>query len=299
MIFGRVDKMMKVKNDESEIIRGEIASIPIENKRLSRYELKGIMVSHSRVIEKNVYIKCKDLKVAKRIIMLAHFLDIKTQLHQKQRINKESDDTKILQENQKTTIVSLQKLVLPSPPETFPSQKSIQSFLRGLFLNSGYLSTKNGYHLEIITNNEIFGFLSTLLEEIGFNFKVRKTNSYSLFLKSFREIASFLAYIQVYNFCARLEAEVIKKEANRDITREVNYETANIKRQIKASLEILESIDILESSENFYKLPFRWRKMITLKKSQPMLSMREIGECLGMSKNQVSSIFRQIRKLAI
>jgi DNA-binding transcriptional regulator GbsR (MarR family) len=39
--------------------------------------------------------------------------------------------------------------------------------------------------------------------------------------------------------------------------------------------------------------------MIALKKSQPMLSMREIGEYLGMSKNQVSSVFRQIRKLAI
>ena len=103
----------------------------------------------------------------------------------------------------------------------------------------------------------------------------------------------------MHNFCAHLEAEAIKKEANSEINREVNYETANIKRQIKASMEILRSIDILEKSENYYNLPIKWRKMIDLKKDYPLLSMKEIGEHLGMSKNQVSSVFRQIRKLTI
>ncbi|AEE15236.1 Sporulation regulator WhiA [Thermodesulfobium narugense DSM 14796] len=283
--------MLKLKNDENEIIRSEIASLPIENKRLSKFELKGIMLSHSKANDKGIIIKCKNFKVAKRTIMLAHFLNIKTELYQKSKKSKNS------QETQKTTMVKLEKFLLPDPPETFPSQKSIQSFLRGLFLNSGYLSTKNGYHLEIITNSEIFGFLSALLEEIGFNFKIRKANSYSLFLKNFNEIVSFLAYIQVHNFCAYLEAEAIKKEANNEINREVNYETGNIKRQIKASLEILRSINILESSENYYKLPIKWQKMMALKKDHPLFSMKEIGEHLGMSKNQVSSVFRQIRKL--
>jgi DNA-binding protein WhiA len=295
-----VEKMLKLKIDENEIIRSEIASLPIENKRSSKYELKGIMLSHSKVEEDFILVKCKDFKVTKRIITLAHFLNIKAQLFQNARLNNENPKkTKKSQENQRSTIVQLEKILTPNPPETFPSQKSIQSFLRGLFLNSGYLITKNGYHLEIITNKEIFGFLYTLLEEIGFNFKIRKTNSYCLFLKNFREIASFLAYIHVHNFCAHLEAEAIKKEANSEINREVNYETANIKRQIKASMEILRSIDILEKSENYYNLPIKWRKMIDLKKDYPLLSMKEIGEHLGMSKNQVSSVFRQIRKLTI
>ncbi|AWB10933.1 MAG TPA: DNA-binding protein WhiA [Thermodesulfobium narugense] len=290
--------MLKLKKDENEIIRSEIASLPIENKRLSKFELKGIMISHSKITGRDIVVKCKDFKVAKRTIMLAHFLNIKTQLYQNSRQNIQiPKKLKTSQENQKTTTVKLEKLLLPDPPETFPSQKSIQSFLRGLFLNSGYLSTKNGYHLEIITNNEIFGFLSTLLEDVGFNFKIRKTNSYSLFLKNFREIVSFLAYIQVHNFCAYIEAEAIKKEVNNEINREVNYETGNIKRQIKASLEILRSINILESSENYCRLPIKWQKMIALKKNHPLLSMKEIGEHLGMSKNQVSSVFRQIRKL--
>lgn len=178
-----------------------------------------------------------------------------------------------------------------------------KSLIRGVFLGSGYINNpEKKYHLEINFNNE--ENLSIIYEILKFytinTKKLKKENSYSLYIKEGEEISKFLAFIGANGAVLKFEGTRVVRDTSNNLNRLVNCETANLTKTIQAGQKQIEDIKYIKERKKFGELSENLQEIANIRLKYPEASLVEIVKLMGntISKSGVSHRLKAISKFA-
>lgn len=183
-----------------------------------------------------------------------------------------------------------------------------RAFIRGAFLAAGSLSDpQKAYHLEFVCNTS--GQARQLVEVIAAfgieaHFVERKKASgrlaYVVYIKEGDGISDLLNMMKAHVALMAFEDARIRKDIANSVNRQVNCETANIKKTITASSSQAEDILFLQEKVGLENLPEGLRELAQLRLTYRETSLKELGEMLDppVGKSGVNHRLRKIKQLA-
>lgn len=173
------------------------------------------------------------------------------------------------------------------------NDKIYKSIVRGAFLGSGLLNNPNNkYHLEILFSCvENLIYIENVLKEFGIQSKkLKRKNSYSLYIKEAEEISKLLALMGANRAVMKFEEIRVVRQTRSDINRIINCETANLNKTINASVEQINAIKYIKSKRRFEELPDNLKEIANLRLKNPDTPLKELGnmlkEPLGKSRSK-------------
>jgi len=183
----------------------------------------------------------------------------------------------------------------------------LQSFLRGLYTNSGYanimlsgsdlsVSTGKGYSLEFLIYSEEFAnFVSNLLAENDIDVKVTlRQNKVLLYITDLSSIEQFLNLIGASKSLLLLENEVLSRELREKANREVNATENNIKKHLEATNKQIEQIKQIDKIIGIDSLPFNLKIVAKERLNNQSLTMSELASHLKIGKSALNHRLRKV-----
>ncbi|HPF44039.1 MAG TPA: DNA-binding protein WhiA [Syntrophomonadaceae bacterium] len=174
-----------------------------------------------------------------------------------------------------------------------------KAFLRGVFLNRGFINRPEGeYHLELVIND---ARLAADLQKILLRFKIparlgeRKNNQF-LYVKESEKIADFLRVVGASNALLEFENVRIIKSMRNDVNRQVNCETANLAKTIDAAVRQTNLIKLLLEQEGWEGIPSQYVQLVQLRIDFPDSSLAELGKLMEPPLSKSGAAYR-MRKL--
>lgn len=168
------------------------------------------------------------------------------------------------------------------------------AFLRGAFLACGSATDPNkGYHLEFAAPyKNLAGDLYTLLGEAE-TFRispslVRRPGGYGVYLKDSGQIEDLLTFLGATGASMELMQVKMYKEVKNNINRKTNFETANMDKTYSASARQIAAIAAISDSMGLSSLPENLQELAALRLSDPELTLRQLGQRLGISRSGVN-----------
>lgn len=155
--------------------------------------------------------------------------------------------------------------------------------LRTLFLEGGTVSDpKRSYHLELnCGEREAAEETKERLARLQVTGKIhRRRQDWCVYLKGADDIARLLGLMGASKAMMDLENARILHDISGTINRQVNCETANQNKTIKASLEQLQKIEILERHGALKKLPPELYELAMLRKDNIDVPLKDLGAML-------------------
>jgi len=179
-----------------------------------------------------------------------------------------------------------------------------KAFLRGVFMAGGSVSRPSGdYHMEIVTENEELARLIVKTMN-GFSLSARMTdrkNDYIVYLKDGDHIIDFLSLIGAHQ--ARLEFENVRivKEMRNNVNRQVNCETANLNKVIRASVLQVACIRYLQEHGGLDRLPDKLKDTALLRLLHPDVSLNDLVDFTEgeVGKSGLNHRLKKIRQIAV
>lgn len=173
------------------------------------------------------------------------------------------------------------------------------AYLRGAFMAGGFIADPRGdFHLEIaVTGDEFADDLIELLDDENITARVnRRRGSYAIYLKSFDDIARFLAVIGARRTAHAVDNVRVMKSVKNDVNRRVNAELANQARSTGAAADQLALIDAVECEVGLDNLPPALAAFCEARRAHPDLSLRDLGATMRppMSK---SALYHRVLRL--
>ncbi len=162
----------------------------------------------------------------------------------------------------------------------------LSAFLRGAFMACGSVNDpQKNYHLEFCAAyKNLCNDLCLLLSEIEECRLTPKTilrgGSYVVYLKDSEQITDLLTYMGASS-CAMdiMNAKAFKQMRN-IANRRTNSELANINKTAQAAARQLSAIEKLETSLGLSSLPTQLYEIALLRRDNPELSLRDLGQLL-------------------
>lgn len=177
------------------------------------------------------------------------------------------------------------------------------SFIKGAFLAGGSATEPaKGYHLEFITGHpSVTRETRSLLLELGFQpgETVRKGGSV-LYFKQSSIIEDFLTTIGAPIASMDVMAAKIEKDVTNNVNRQVNCDTANVKKTVNASSAHIRAIRLLQASGALEELPEKCRETAFLRLEYPEESISQLAErhVPPISKSCVNHRLRKLLEAA-
>lgn len=178
-----------------------------------------------------------------------------------------------------------------------------RAFLRGLFLACGSVTDpERGYHLELA-----LGTLGKaeetvrILESFGIEAKiVERKKNYIVYLKEGARIVELLNVMEAHVALMEFENVRILKEMRNSINRQVNCETANIKKTVSAAARQIEDIQYIKDTLGFGTLPKGLAEIAKLRLEHAEVPLKELGEMLipPIGKSGVNHRLRKLSEIA-
>ncbi len=175
------------------------------------------------------------------------------------------------------------------------------AYVRGAFLGGGSVTNpEKGYHLEFSSKiASITDKLCRVLSGMGYNAKtICRKGNYIAYIKECEVIADVLggmgagtAVFEIYNV-------QIEREMRNSVNRQVNCETANLDKVIKASLKQIEAIRKIERIVSLEKLPDTLFQMAKVRLEYPEESLKELAERMKLGKSGVNHRLNRIMEIA-
>ena len=176
-----------------------------------------------------------------------------------------------------------------------------RDYLRGAFLAKGTIQGLEQSHYQMAiesTYQEHAEDLSDLLKRYGFQAKLstRSESKYIVYLSRAEEIADFLTLIGAMKARLVFEDNKILREMRGLANRQSNFESANIRKSVSASQEIIAAIKHLSMLK---KLPSNLIEIAKLRVENPDASLTELGQISDppLSKSAVNHRLRKILAL--
>lgn len=170
----------------------------------------------------------------------------------------------------------------------------LSAFLRGAFLSCGSVTDpQKDYHLELsVPYQTLANSLYTLLCEVtAFESKPslsRRKGGYVVYWKESGQIEDLLTYLGAPGASMELMQVRMYKEAKNDINRKANFETANMDKTYSASARQIAAIAALSDAGKLAALSPELRELAELRLENPDMTLRELGERLGISRSGVN-----------
>lgn len=194
--------------------------------------------------------------------------------------------------------------------ENFPGDFSEQitakeccraAYLRGAFLGAGSISDPEAaYHLEFFTPDKNHAeLLQKMLLGLELNGKItERKGGYVVYLKQVEQICELLAHIGSHRALLEIENTRVTKEMRNKITREVNCETANVDKTVKASMEQIEAIKMIDKYLGLSGLSPSLAEAAQLRIENPDSSLTELAALAGIGRSGMNHRLRRLSELA-
>lgn len=178
-----------------------------------------------------------------------------------------------------------------------------RAFLRGIFLATGSVADPNsGYQLELVVASQ--GRATRIQEIMGiFGLEVKiisRKNKYIVYMKDGASIVDFLNVIGAHVALMEFENVRIVREMRNSINRQVNCETANIKKTVSAASRQTADIQYIHDTIGFGKLSENLSQIARVRLNNPDVSLKELGEMLDppIGKSGVNHRLRKLSEIA-
>lgn len=178
-----------------------------------------------------------------------------------------------------------------------------RAFIRGAFMAVGSISDPNkSYHFEIKCNSEKKAKqLIELLENYNIDGKmVARKGGYVVYIKEGEGIVDVLNVMEAHVSLMEMENVRILKGMSNYYNRQVNCETANIKKTVATSVRQIDDIDFIIQNKGIDYLPEKLQDIAWVRKENPDASLQELGEMLDppLGKSGVNHRLRKICQIA-
>lgn len=183
------------------------------------------------------------------------------------------------------------------------SENKRAAYIRGCFLGSGSIVDPNkSYHLEIIASKR--EDVSLILKVfLSFNIEAKVTNrkdKFVIYINEVEKISDFLNIVGANASMLELENITALKELRNNINRQVNCDTANINKTVRAAQKQIEDIKYIDRYIGIKNLPKNLQEIAFLRVNHPESSLKELGEKLDppLGKSGVSHRLKKIEAIS-
>ncbi len=194
------------------------------------------------------------------------------------------------------------RLMSNVPQGVFTDEESARAFLRGCFLGSGScVNPKRGYHLELIFRSQsIADSVALLLNGFRLSAKtsVRKNDRFLVYLKEGDDVSGMLALIGANVAAMQLENVRVEKDMRNYINRTSNCETANLDKQVVASIRQRAAIAAIDKHCGLKSLPASLQQAAQLRMSHPDATVQELADLADIQKSGMYHRLDRLMKLA-
>lgn len=178
-----------------------------------------------------------------------------------------------------------------------------RAFIRGAFMAAGSISDPNkSYHFEIKCSSEKKAEqLINLLKKYDIEGKmVARKGNYVVYLKEGEGIVDVLNVMEAHVSLMEMENVRILKGMSNYYNRQVNCETANIKKTVATSVRQIEDIKYIMKSKGINYLPPKLQEIALARIDNPDASLQELGQRLEppLGKSGVNHRLRKICQIA-
>ena len=180
-------------------------------------------------------------------------------------------------------------------------EETERAFLRGCFLGGGTcVDPKRSYHVELLCR------VDTVAEAISNMLTARylhprttnRKDRIVVYLKEGDDVAGFLALIGANAGALSLETVRAEKDMRNYVNRTSNCETANLDKQVVASLKQRAAIRRIQSAMSLDELPTSLREAAELRLNYPDATLSELADYAGIRKSGMNHRLTRLIELA-
>ncbi len=181
------------------------------------------------------------------------------------------------------------------------------AFFRGMFLACGSINNPktSGYHLELVFKEEKeANYALTFMKEFNLTpKKIKRNNSYMVYLKQAEEISDVLKLFKATNCMFDFEDVRIYRDHKNMVNRLNNCEIANQEKSYSAALKQLEQIKYLKDNDLIDLLDEKVQIIISYREKYPDVSFQELSEIISLEtdykigKSGINHQFIKIKSL--
>jgi DNA-binding protein WhiA len=170
------------------------------------------------------------------------------------------------------------------------------AWLRGRFLARGSLSLAGGRtHLEFVLPPGDAGILAGHLAELGLLASVRiRRGAGVVTWKSAASVMHFLRLAGASATLLELESRTVARELHGDLNRQLNAETANLRRGIASSARQVAAVETLQASGRLEALPVQVRTVGRARMTAPEASISELATELDLGRSAVQRALERL-----
>ena len=170
------------------------------------------------------------------------------------------------------------------------------AWLRGRFLARGSLSLAGGRtHLEFVLPEAEAAALGDHLAQLGLPASVRRRRGAGVVTwKSAASVTHFLRLTGASATLLEIESRTVARELRGDLNRQLNAETANLRRGIASSARQVAAIETLQASGRFEALPVQVRTVGRARLRAPEASISELATELDLGRSAVQRALERL-----
>lgn len=175
------------------------------------------------------------------------------------------------------------------------------SFVRGCFLGGGSVTDPHkSYHIEFDTKyRRAAEHLCATLARLDCRVKLtHRKDGYVVYAKESEAVAQILASMGAGAGVLALYNIQIEKEMRNAVNRQVNCETANVDKVVRASVRQMDAITKIERAKGLDSLPDTLQEAARLRKQYPDESLKELAARLGIGKSGMNHRLARIIAIA-
>ncbi len=176
-----------------------------------------------------------------------------------------------------------------------------RAYLRGAFLACGAVTDpEHDYHLEFSTPHYNYSRdLVALLREWNFSAKVTtRGGAYIVYIKESERIEDCLTFLGATMASLELMGVKMVKSIRNDTNRRLNFENANIDKTVQAAGAQMDALRKIEGACGLTALPEDLQDVAKLRLEHPEMSLRDLGDALGLSRSGVNHRLKRILQFA-
>jgi DNA-binding protein WhiA len=169
-----------------------------------------------------------------------------------------------------------------------------KSFLRGVFLGCGILSSPPSYHLELrLESDKEMDFVGNILGM----FKIKHLKSHNhIYIKGRENIKQFLHYIGGTQTYLVYEQDAVMKDISNLANRKANFEYANLERQTISATKQLKILRDVKERGLLNKMRIDLQEIAILRLMYPYLPLSELSK-KSNGRYSKQSIYYRLKKI--
>ncbi len=194
------------------------------------------------------------------------------------------------------------RLMSEIPPCVFANEENKRAFLRGCFLGSGScVDPKRGYHMELVFRSRpVADAAAQIIRDFNLPAKisVRNGDRFLVYLKDGDDVSGMLALIGASSSALALENVRVEKDMRNYINRTNNCESANLDKQVVASIRQQAAIALIDRKIGLRSLPQSLQQAAQLRVSHPDASVQELADLAEIQKSGMYHRLDRLMKIA-